>query len=36
MEYNNPSQLVKHLNFGDNAKGKVITGVEKLAKAVKA
>ena len=35
MEYNNPSQLVKHLNFGDNAKGKVITGVEKLAKAVK-
>jgi chaperonin GroEL len=35
MEYNNPSQLVKHLNFGEDAKGKVITGVEKLAKAVK-
>jgi chaperonin GroEL len=35
MEYNNPSQLVKHLNFGDDAKNKVISGVDKLAKAVK-
>ena len=35
MEYNNPSDIVKMLSFGDNAKNKVITGVEKLAKAVK-
>jgi len=35
MEYNNPSLIVKDLNFGDEAKNKVITGVEKLAKAVK-
>ena len=35
MEYNNPSQLVKHLNFGDDAKDKVMSGVDKLAKAVK-
>ena len=35
MEYNNPSEIVKNLNFGENAKNKVITGVEKLAKAVK-
>jgi chaperonin GroEL len=35
MEYNNPSQLVKHLNFGDDAKDKVMSGVDQLAKAVK-
>ena len=35
MEYNQPSEIVKDLNFGHNAKNKVITGVEKLAKAVK-
>ena len=35
MEYNNPSEIVKDLNFGDNAKTKIIVGVEKLAKAVK-
>jgi len=35
MEYNLPSQLVKDLNFGGNAKDKVITGVNKLARAVK-
>lgn len=35
MEYNLPSELIKSLDFGDDAKGKVITGVEKLAKAVK-
>ena len=35
MEYNQPSEIVKNLNFGKNAKSKVIAGVEKLAKAVK-
>jgi chaperonin GroEL len=35
MEYNHPSEIVKDINFGDNAKNKVIVGVEKLAKAVK-
>ena len=35
MEYNLPSEIVKDLNFGDNAKKKVINGVDKLAKAVK-
>tara|TARA_R100000654_G_scaffold56087_1_gene82405 strand:- start:1033 stop:2589 length:1557 start_codon:yes stop_codon:yes gene_type:complete len=35
MEYNLPSELVKDLSFGDDAKAKVITGVNKLARAVK-
>ena len=35
MEYNHPSSLIKELNFGDEAKSKIITGVDKLAKAVK-
>jgi len=35
MEYNIPSDIVKDLNFGDNAKNRVISGVNKLAKAVK-
>ena len=35
MEYNHPSEIVKDLNFGKNAKNKEIAGVEKLAKAVK-
>ena len=35
MEYNQPSEIVKDLNFGDIAKNKVIVGVEKLTKAVK-
>jgi chaperonin GroEL len=35
MEYNQPSTLIKELNFGDDAKSKIITGVDKLAKAVK-
>ena len=35
MEYNQPSLIVKDLNFGNNAKTKVILGVDKLAKAVK-
>ena len=35
MEYNLPSELVKDLSFGRDAKAKVITGVNKLAQAVK-
>ena len=35
MEYNQPSEIVKDVSFGSNAKSKIITGVEKLAKAVK-
>ncbi len=34
MEYNLPSEIVKDLNFGDQAKNKVIAGVEQLAQAV--
>ena len=35
MEYNLPSEIVKDLNFGDNAKNRIIAGVDKLASAVK-
>jgi len=35
MEYNQPSEIVKDINFGSDAKNKVIVGVEKLTKAVK-
>ena len=35
MEYNQPSLIVKDLNFGEEAKGKIILGVDKLATAVK-
>jgi chaperonin GroEL len=35
MEYNQPSEIVKDINFGNQAKNRVIAGVEKLAKAVK-
>ena len=35
MEYNHPSEIVKDVNFGKNAKNKVNAGVEKLAKAIK-
>ena len=35
MEYNLPSQIVKDLNFGSEAKEKITTGVNKLASAVK-
>ena len=35
MEYNQPSEIVKDVNFGEKAKNKVIDGVEKLSKAVK-
>ena len=35
MEYNQPSEIVKDVNFGYNANSKIVAGVEKLAKAVK-
>jgi chaperonin GroEL len=35
MEHSYASEIVKDVNFGDDAKNKVIAGVEKLAKAVK-
>ena len=35
MEYNNPSEIVKDLSFGSDARDKIISGVEKLANAVK-
>ena len=35
MEYNLPSEIVKDLNFGDDAKSKIINGVSKLTQAVK-
>jgi chaperonin GroEL len=35
MEYNVPSELIKQLDFGQEAKHKIMTGVHKLAKAVK-
>ncbi len=35
MEYNQPSEIVKDVSFGNNANKKVIAGVEKLSKAVK-
>lgn len=34
MEFNNPSEIVKDLNFGDDAQSKIMSGVNKLAKAV--
>ena len=35
MEYNNPSEIVKDLSFGTDARTKIMTGVDKLTKAVK-
>ena len=35
MEYNNPSEIVKDLSFGTDARDKIISGVKKLANAVK-
>lgn len=35
MEFNLPSNIVKNLSFGDEAKDKIMSGVEKLANAVK-
>ena len=35
MEYNQPSLIVKTLNFGNDAKSKIIKGVDKLNNAVK-
>lgn len=34
MEFNNPSEIVKDLNFGDDAKNKIMSGVKKLSDAV--
>ena len=34
MEFNNPSEIVKDLSFGSNARDKVMMGVEKLTNAV--
>jgi hypothetical protein len=33
MEYNQPSLIVKDLNFGEDAKTRIIAGVDKLAQA---
>ena len=33
MEYNQPSEIVKDVNFGDSANKKIVAGVKKLAKA---
>ncbi len=35
MEYNNPSEIVKDLSFGKDARDKIMHGVDKLTKAVK-
>lgn len=35
MEFNNPSQIVKDLSFGDSARKNIISGVTKLTNAVK-
>ena len=35
MEYNQPSQIVKDLNFGEDGKNRIMSGVDKLATAVK-
>lgn len=34
MEFNHPSEIVKNLNFGNDAKSKIMAGVDKLNKAV--
>jgi chaperonin GroEL (HSP60 family) len=35
MQFNNPSEIVKDLTFGDTANQKIMAGVDKLASAVK-
>ena len=35
MEFNLPSQIIKDLNFGDDARNKIMSGVYKLSDAVK-
>ncbi len=35
MEYNLPSEIVKELNFGQEARDKIMAGVDKLSTAVK-
>ena len=34
MEFNQPSEIVKDLTFGNDAQNKIMSGVDKLAKAV--
>ena len=34
MEFNNPSEIVKDLSFGDKGREKIMLGVDKLTKAV--
>ena len=34
MEFNHPSEIVKNLSFSNNAQDKIMSGVDKLAKAV--
>ena len=34
MEFNNPSEIVKNLSFGMDAREKIMTGVQKLTDAV--
>ena len=35
MEYNNPSEIVKDLSFGKDAREKIMAGVDKLTDAVR-
>ena len=35
MEYNHVSEIVKDINFGDEARNKVMLGIDKLTNAVK-
>ena len=35
MQYNNPSEIVKDLTFGQKANSKIMSGVDKLTNAVK-
>ena len=34
MEYNNPSEIIKNLDFGNDAKSKIVNGINKLTSAV--
>ena len=34
MEFNNPSEIVKNLSFGTDARSKIMKGVQKLTDAV--
>eukprot|EP00919_Chromeraceae_sp_WS-2016_P022840 GHVR01054273.1.p1 GENE.GHVR01054273.1~~GHVR01054273.1.p1 ORF type:complete len:111 (+),score=5.49 GHVR01054273.1:22-354(+) len=35
MEYNQPSQIVKNINFSNEARSKIMSGIDKLTNAVK-